>query len=1006
MASSVSFATERKLVTALFCDIVGSTELGERLDPEALRSVQQAYFDRMRALVEQHGGTVEKFAGDAVVAVFGVPVLHEDDAERAVRCAIEMRRALLGLADTLRPRFGVEIDLRIGVQTGEAVVGDGDALATGDVMNTAARLEQRAAPGQILVGRETVHLTSSAVEYGEELSFEAKGKGERVRAAPALRLHSRRRRARSPLVGRERELELLAATLERAIASREPSLVLVVGEPGIGKTRLVEEFADRASGRADLFRGACLPYGEGSTWHPFEEVLRRDAGIGDADDRDEALEKLTLTLGARHSSDELRLVVAQLAPLVGAAPAPVASEKELLWALRRYLELLASARPTVVVLDDLHWADDALLQGVREVLQTVSSVPLILVLQGRPELRERVTTLLSIEDANVISLGGLSLGTSSALVENLAAALGASWAETVRAEIVQRGGGSPLFLEEMASMVREGGLSPGVPHSLRALIAARLDLLPPDAKRVAHAAAVVGDLFWDGAAADLAAVSPAAPALRLLETRGFIDEEVESSFRGLRQFRFHHALIREVTYASLPKVDRSELHEQAAAWFQPHAQDRQALLVALARHLEQALLLRREVFVGEPPAAELADAAANALIRAATWTSANTGVRQSIDLLRRAVSLAEDNRELGQLARAQLSAVLARSGRSVEAVELAEAVLANPATAEAKAIASLALAEDARGRGDVSAMTEAGTRALELAESLQMPFVEVEALDIVGLAEAWAGRNAAAVECRRRATEIALELGDLSRAAWNMAGYNAVSLIALGKLDESEQQATEAMRLGTETGSLRALESAHAVLGLVRRAQDRLDESVAHGQERLGLAQRLGERLWIFNSLTISLAMPLIELGRLSEAWHCLERALDVAAEVGDAFESKARAQRVAILLAWGRTDEAAAEAELLDPSQYPHPEVAELRASQGRVAQADEIWRRAVEAYAGSDDRLDRAETIVGYARFLAAQGRAKESEESLAEARQLVAGTNAKLHERLIREVEALMG
>jgi class 3 adenylate cyclase/tetratricopeptide (TPR) repeat protein len=1004
----VSVTTERKLVTVVFCDLVGSTALGERLDAEALQSVQHAYFDRMRAVVEQFGGTVEKFAGDAVVAVFGVPTLHEDDAERAVRCALEMHQALLGLADTLRPRFGVELDVRIGVQTGEAVVSGGaDALATGDVMNTAARLEQKAAPGEILVGRETMLLTSGVVEYGDEMPVQAKGKRERVRAWPALRLRPRRKRAGSPLVGRERELELLAATLEHAIAQREQQAVLVLGEPGIGKTRLAEEFADRASGRAAVFRGACLPYGEGSTWRPFEEVLRREAGIGEADDDEQALGKLRRALGARHAPDELRLVVAQLAPLIAAAGAAVTSEHELRWGLCRYLEGLASSKPVVMVLDDLHWADDALLEAIHELLQTISAVPLMVVLQGRPELRQRTTELLSDEKATVISLGALSQRKSSALVDNLAAAVGTTWAEDVRDAIVERGEGSPLFLEEIAAMAHEEGLDAGVPRSLRALIAARLDLLPPETKRVAQAAAVVGDVFWDGAVADLAGVDVdlVAPALRRLATRGFVDEEAESSFRGQRQVSFHHALIREVTYASVPKIERSELHRRAAAWLGRHTEHRPELIVATAHHFEQALSLRREVYPAEPAMPKLVEAAVDALRSAASWTGANASVLQSIELLRRAVSVAESNRKLTQLASAQLAAMLARSGGSAEAVELAEAVLAGAEPSEATALASLALAEEARSRADAAAMTKAGTRALELARSLRLPSVEVEALDIVGLAETWSGRLAAAVERRRRATEIALELRDLPRAAWSMAGYSAIALLGLGKLDDAERQATEAMRLARETGSLRALESAHTVFGFLRRAQDRLEEAIAHGRERFGFAEKLGERLWLFNSLTVSLARPLIDLGRLEEAWECLDRALEISRERGGAFESAARAQRVAILLARGQLDEAAEEAELLDSIGEPYPEVADLRAAQGRNEEADEIWRCVLETFAASEDRLDHAETVVRYARFLAGRGRSDEARARLAEARDLVEGAGAKFHERLIREAEALL-
>jgi class 3 adenylate cyclase/tetratricopeptide (TPR) repeat protein len=1002
----VSVASERKLVTVLFCDLVGSTALGERLDPEAIQSVQRAYFGRMRTVIEQFGGTVEKFAGDAVVAVFGVPTLHEDDAERAVRCALEMHQALLGLSDTLRPRFGVELTFRIGVQTGEAVVSSGtDALATGDVMNTAARLEQQAAPGQIFVGQETVLLTAGVVEYGDEVQVEAKGKADPVRARPALRLHARRRRARSPLVGRGRELELLAGALERAIAQGELQAVLVVGEPGIGKTRLAEEFSARALGRATVLRGACLPYGEGSTWRPFEEVVRKDAGIGDADDDAHALGKLNGALKARHAADELPLVIAQLAPLAGVAKAAITSQQELRWALGRYLQAIGSARPVVLMLDDLHWADDTLLEAVLELLRSLSAVPLVVLLQGRPELFERLTELHRDDRTQVIRLGGLSPRESAALVNNFAAAFGTRWAEDIRDALVERGDGSPLFLEEVAAMAREEGLQVGVPRSLRALIAARLDLLPPDAKRAAQVAAVVGDVFSEDTVAELASLELALPAIRRLESRGFVVEEPASSLRTQRQFAFHHALIREVTYLSLAKIDRSELHRRTAARLEQQTEQRPEVVLAIAHHLEQALVLRREVFPAEAAEPELVEATVDALRSGASWVGANAGVRESIELLHRAISVAEGDRKLTQLANAQLAAMLARSGGSVESVELAREILAEPATSEAAAFASLALAEEGRSRADAAAMTQAGTRALELARSVGLPLVEIEALDIVGLAEVWAGHLTASIERRRRAIELALDLGDLPRAAWSMAGYHAIALLGLGKVDDAERQAMDAMRLATESGSLRGLESVHTVLGFVRRTQDRLDEAVTHGRERFRLAEELGERLWLFNSLTVTLARPLIELGRLDEAWQCLDRALEVSPEPGGAFESPARAQRVAILLAWGQLNEAAAEAKLVDSLSEPYAEIAELRTAQGLETEAGEIWQRLLELFATSEHLLDRTETVVGYARFLASCGRSEEARTRLAEANALIHGTGLKFHERLIREAEALL-
>jgi tetratricopeptide (TPR) repeat protein len=552
-------------------------------------------------------------------------------------------------------------------------------------------------------------------------------------------------------------------------------------------------------------------------------------------------------------------------------------------------------------------------------------------------------------------------------------------------------------------MAHEEGLEAGVPSSLRALIAARLDLLPPEAKRAARVAAVFGDVFSLDLIAELIGVESALSAIEQLESRGFVDAESPGRSGSRRRYAFRHALIREVTYLSLAKIDRSELHRWAAAGLEQES-GRGETVLAIAHHLDQALGLRREVFPAEPAEPEMVEATVDALRSAGSWAGANAGVRESIDFLRRAISVASEEPGLAQLASAQLASMLARSGHSLESVGLAEKVLAGEPPLEAAALASLALAEEARSRAEPGAMREAGTRALKLAVSAGLPSIELEALDIVGLAETWAGQLSAAIARRRRATEIALELGDLPRAAWCMAGYNAIGLLGLGKLDDAETQVTEAMQIATETGSLRALESAHTVFGFLRRAQDRLEEAVAHGRERLSLAEKLGERLWLFNALTVSLARPLIELGRLEEAWECLDRALEISGtSEGGTFESPARAQRVAILLARGRREEAVQEAEQIDAAADPYPEIAELRAAQGLEVEAETIWQRLLSA--AGEDRLERIETLVGYARFLAGHERSEEARHLLAEADALTHGTGARLHERLIAEARGVV-
>jgi len=612
-------------VTVLFCDLVGSTALGDRLDPEAFQAVLGAYFDRMRKLSESFGGIVEKFIGDAVVTVFGIPHVHEDDAERAVRCALAMHDALAGLNDTLRPRFGVELITRIGINTGVALASP-EALATGDVMNTAARLEQAADPGEILVGRETMMLTREVVSYAAPRPVSVKGKTEPMHGWRADALASRRTRPRSPFVGRGPELEMLTASVERAIREQRPQIVAVLGEPGIGKSRLVDEFAARTTGRAAVFRGSCLPYGESSPWMPLVEVVRAEAQMSDLDSADAALRKLRKRLESRHTEDEVPVIEAQLGPLLGALRRTAPSGPELVWALRRYLEGLATEGPCVLVLDNMQWGAQTLIETVLELADTIDLVPIVLVCAGRSELRDRISGLLGRDRTALVTLEALSAEQSRALVANLREQAASAWAGDVGDSIASRGQGNPLFLEEIAAMAAEEGVPGGIPHSLQALISARLDLLASEAKRVAQSAAAIGDVFWDGAVwavstqeGDPGAV---ATALRMLRTRGFVEEEPTSSFLGTRQFRFHHALIREVAYSSVAKADRYHLHRASAEWLDDRAGDRPEFFPQVAHHFELALELSAVVYPLEPPDPELVEAALASFVRAGHQASA------------------------------------------------------------------------------------------------------------------------------------------------------------------------------------------------------------------------------------------------------------------------------------------------------------------------------------------------------------------------------------------------
>lgn len=986
---------ERKLVTALFCDLVESTALGEALDPEILQRIQAGYFERMESVVSEFGGSVEKFAGDAVVAVFGVPKVHEDDALRAVLCAMAMQEAVRGFNDTLRPRLGVELAVRIGVATGEAIAASREsALATGDVMNTAARLEQAAEPEEILVGRETMLLTRKSMVYGESRSIRAKGKTLPVEAWPAVGEERFELRARAEFVGREPELERFAACLETAIREHEPQVVALLGEPGIGKSRLASEFAARASGRAEVLAGACLQYGGGTTWRPISQILQAEAGILESDDGETALRKLRDKLDLRHSAEEASLLEAQLAALVGARRTSSASASEVVWGLRRYIEALASERPTVLVLDDLHWAGPQLVELVDELVATLSGVPLVLILQGRPEMREKLAATLAEERALTLRLGALNEQEARAL----ASALGGAVDET----IVARAEGNPLFLEELTSMAREErSVGAALPYSVRALIAARLDLLPDEAKAAAQAAAVVGGHFWDRAVASMLE-DPAwlGSALRMLRSRGLITEEAASSFPGMRQFRFHHALIGEVAYESVAKADRARLHRRAAAWLDPRAEERRDLLVGVAHHYERAFSFETELAPLGNADLKLMAATVRSLLAAAEWATLNAAVTEAIRLASRAAEIAVPSPELVAVARGRLAVCLVRAGRVEEAVEVAEEVGEVRARPEAAAFASLALAEAARDQGRNEAIAAHAESAIQWARTAGQPLVEAEALYILFWSRFWEGQILEAEEAGLLSAELAAQHGDLGLAARPLA-FAGVSSMWRGEVALGEERTLRALEMAQQAATPSAIAAAHTAVGHIRRVQDRLEESIEHGRERVKLASEIGERFHVASGLTLSVAEPLIDLGRLDEAWEALEEALALALELGSSsLEGPARVRRARLLTIWGRFEEAEAELEAMQPGKGTGADDhaaarAELLAARGLDVEAEKLWREVL-ARLPALQTLDRAELALPFAAFLVRRDRLADARRMLDELHELVDGTGAALLQR----------
>ena len=643
----------RKHVTLLFSDLVGSTALADCTDPETVRRVVSRYFDEVRRVLEAHGGTLEKFVGDAVMAVFGIPVVHEDDALRAVRAAAEIRDRVERLNAEFREQYGVELSLRTGVNTGEVIAGTasaGEAFATGDAVNVAARLEQTAAPGEILLGEATLRLVRDAVAVESVGSLNLKGKSETVPAWRLLAVEAHApgvaRRLDVPLVGREREFAALREALRRVEEERRCHLVSVLGAPGAGKSRLIAEFSKAASGHASVVTGTCLPYGEGITFWPIVEMVTLAAGIDEADAPDVVKSKVAV-LVAR--DEQGHAIADHLAPLLGAGAAGGAL-RELFWAVRKLFETLAVDLPLIVVFDDVHWAEPSLLDLLEYVLGWSSGAPILLICNARQDLLETRPSLLAPRpSAASIVLEPLDRQTARQLVGNLvidSAGLPAESAE----RIVEAAEGNPLFLEEIVRMLaEERGLNGdpdstgfAIPATIHALLAARLDRLEQHERDLLERAAVIGRTFWWGA---LARLSPAyaraaiPSSLQSLVRKDLIAPDPQA-FAGEDAFRFGHQLIRDTAYGGLAKEKRADLHERFASWLEEKTGERLAeYQEILGYHLEEAWRYRTEIGGTPAKASELAARAAAHVGASGRRALARGDVHAAANLLGRAAVL-------------------------------------------------------------------------------------------------------------------------------------------------------------------------------------------------------------------------------------------------------------------------------------------------------------------------------------------------------------------------------
>jgi class 3 adenylate cyclase len=677
-------------VTIVFCDLVGSTSLGESLDPESLQQVLARYFETMSGALKRHGGTIEKFIGDAVMAVFGIPTAREDDALRAVRAAVEMRNSLADLNEQLEPRWGVRLQARIGVNTGEVIAGgssEGQAFVSGDAVNVAARLEQTAAAGEILAGEHTFELVRNAVRAEPVTPLELKGKSEPV---PAFRLvevadHAagRVRRLDSPLVGRKAELASLRAAFDRTIAGRNCELVTVVGAPGIGKSRLAEDFTRGLGGEAVVVAGRCLSYGEGLTFWPLREVVEQLAGTSDEESAGEAQARIARLLP---TDDDTAAIVERVAAAMGLSDA-AAYPAETFWAVRKLLEAVAARRPLVILFEDVHWAEPTFLELIEHLAGTIHDVPILVVATARTDLLEvRPEFARDLDRATRMELEPLSGAESTALIGHL---IGDSGVAADLSDRVYTGAeGNPLFIEELVRMLvderhiekDDAGRSSvrelstvSVPRTLHALLAARLDRLDPTERAVVEGAAVVGRSFGAGAVSELSRGGDRAEVDRHLSSlvRKQLVRPDGGRFAGEETFSFKHILLRDVAYQGTLKGLRSDLHARFADWLERTAGERASEYEEiLGYHLERAYRNLSELGPVDERGRGLATRAAARLGSSGGRALARGDIRPAVNLLERAVSLLNDDDPARGDLTVKLGIALAEAGQVSRAGEL------------------------------------------------------------------------------------------------------------------------------------------------------------------------------------------------------------------------------------------------------------------------------------------------------------------------------------------------
>jgi class 3 adenylate cyclase/tetratricopeptide (TPR) repeat protein len=1023
----------RKTVTIVFSDVTGSTAIGERLDPETVRRVMERYFEAMKAEIERHGGTVEKFIGDAVMAVFGIPRAHEDDALRAVRAAVGMRVARVSLNEELRTGAGVQIVSRTGVNTGEVVAnvspGQQQRLVTGDTVNVAARLEQVAPPGEILLGGQTYRLIRDAVRVEELEPLELKGKSERV---PAWRLVSLEeggataRRSEAPFVGRNRERRVIADVYERTVAERSCSLFTLLGTAGVGKSRLVAEVLGSLEPSPLVRSGRCLPYGDGITFWPIVEIAKQGARIEESDDPAEVRRKIA---GTVQRADEAEAIELHLSALLGLVPAAGAIE-ETNWAIRRFLETLTDEGSLVVVFDDLHWAEPALLDAIEHVADLSRDAPILLLCLARPEFLDgRPGWGGGKFNASSLLLEPLGEGDGEALVREL---LGAELGDEVAEQIVRTAEGNPLFVEELLAMLLEDGVlreEGGVirqvkplqeielPSSIQLLLAARLDRLEPPELSIVEGAAVVGQVFYRGA---VAALSPeglrpdVATYLQALVRKDLVRPE-RGGFPGEQSYRFRHILLRDAAYRAMPKQVRAELHERFAEWLEEIAGERLAEYEEIvAYHLEQAWRLRTELHADDETSSRLADRAGRALTSCGGRAYSRRDMRAAANLLGRAAAMLSPHDATRLHILPQLAESLAETGDSERGLRLLEDALAGaPHGIDEATLTRLRLArieswdaDDASIDWSATAEHEA-TRAITIFGAAGDALGQAQALRMLAFVAWGTGRVSDAQGSWHDAAELCARAGDRSSGAIDLGWIVTADLFGPRPVPDALRSALETLAIVKDIPSAAAWIKSH--VAVMYAMLGRFTDAGREREEAIRIEHDLGRGLTVSHYGT-QFDEFIYRLGGNTEA------RIQVLRDGQSAYQDlvhKANPMLAALLsnalVVVGRDDEAWQQAELARDIAPEHPHILPLILQAEAIvlarrgdAEGEARARQAVDLFATTEFLWPTADAWISLARALRL---AAKTEQAAGAARDALRLYEAKRILPLVREAEIVL-